>query len=179
MQQNVSINKNILKRIIKHPELINQEFLLIELNRAAEDNGFMVAVEKFDKQRNPYDMKPYSYGYGEESETILIDSDDIDFKERTVNPGGLINGFLSFHSNRTRDGIHITDDYFTDIAFVFYNSGNKIIKVDGKKVQPGNFFIETIATKERKQRHDSYIEAFDYLLKHYNDPDFEKHFIDN
>ena len=167
----------LIERISQIQDLKGQSILIVKLDRAAEKNGFFVDAIKLDAERNSVPLN--AFGYGEETEVIVKEScdNDVDFVQQNKNPGAFVQDHLEFHSNRTRDGIVVTDDEFTDIPFAFVNVGTSLIKVDGYKVASGEFFIETIDTPERKKRKDFHNAAIDYAVNHYNDPSFSANCI--
>lgn len=169
--------ENIMELISQLQDLNGQSIVFIKLDRAAEKNGFFVNAIKLDAERNSVPLN--AFGYDEETEVIVKESydNDVDFVQQSKNPGAFIQDHLEFHSNRTRDGIIVTDDEFTDIPFIFVNVGTSLIKVDGHKVASGEFFIETIDTPERKKRKELHNAAMNYVVNHYNDPNFSENCI--
>lgn len=158
--------------ICTRPELKNCRFVLIRLDREKEKNGFLVDAHVFDQSKDV--LAVHSFGYPAYEETTEVEvENNIDFVERQVNSGAVVGNLFQLHTNRTRDGILVDDDFFTDIPFVFWNVGTKPIKVDGNQILAGDIFVETIHTKPRKERRDEHRAGLEYAVKHYGDDNLE------
>lgn len=64
---------------------------------------------------------------------------------------------LSFHANRTMDGILLDEDFF-DFPLVCWNTGSLPIKADGKKIPAGAYLILSPGDPKRKERRLCYRE---------------------
>lgn len=57
---------------------------------------------------------------------------------------------LSYHLNRTRDGLMDLRDYEKhDVPIVYYNAGTTILKVDSQKISGGAYLVHTTETPVR------------------------------
>lgn len=161
-----------ISEICARPELKNCGFVLIRLDRAEEKKGFLVDAHVFDQSKDVLAVHSFGYPAYQETEQVEV-KNNIDFVERQVNSGAVVGNLFQFHANRTRDGILVDGDFFTDIPFVFWNVGEKPIKVDGNQILAGDIFVETIHTQPRKERRDEHRAGLEYAVKHYGDYNLE------
>lgn len=158
--------KSITERLNHDPVLSKSgNYIVLTLDGASPETALLMGVYKVERDiasplRYDCDAQPDPDELsGPEDSLEEEDLDDaMAASQKPLRPEATIYDhdaslLLTYHLNRTEDGlVGLSNDQRHTMPLVFYNIGQKVIKVDGEKIMGDHYLVHTADTPSRAKR---------------------------